>query len=82
MAIANITVGTSSTALTTSGGTDVTLSGDENAVIWISAGSPAEVGKGVKLDLFRPKHTFWGWRNEIIYGIVASGSAACAVHTG
>lgn len=81
MAIAQVTVGTSSTLLAEQG-SNITLSADIAATVWLSAGVPAEVGKGIKLDLYAPKHTFWGYRNEGIYAIAESGSASIGVHTG
>lgn len=85
MAINKATVTTSSSVVYDGEnfGTDVTFSGDPNgATVWLASGVPAVVGEGVRLDLFAPKHTFWGVRNEPIYAIAESGSVVIGIHMG
>lgn len=78
--IDTVNVGLTST-LISEGGTNITITGDPNGTVWLAAGVPAEVGKGVRIDLYGPKHTFFGL-NGPIYGIAVGSAVGVGVHVG
>jgi hypothetical protein len=62
--------------------TDLVLSADPTAVVWVSRGEPAVVGEGIRLDLYAPKHTFWGTTSVPVYAIAEAGTPSIGVHSG
>ena len=79
--IAQKTVGVTSTEIS-DGGRDITITADISNTVWLAVGVPAEVGKGVRLDLYAPKHTFYGHNTSAINAIAVSAGALLGIHEG
>ena len=73
-------VGVASTQIN-DGGTNITVTADIAATVWLALDVPAVVGKGIRLDLYAPKHTFYGLTG-VVNAIATSGTATLGIHVG